>query len=282
MSESVIIKHGDKTVTPGSGAIADPNLSWKATSLHAVLLTFSDGHKLDPRNLEKLKRDGREATRTGIAELQRHGYISVERTRGADGRFSATIWTIYNSPTGIQRTEREPESEMPCRVEPIPAQSLAGSPSTEVRQIKDKKEEKDISIKETTTTTTNHKAPRELVYPRNLGAPDRAGIAPLLVGLDAHVSQQILDELAGAMLLVGRIKGSPIEYFAGILKRANEGSFEPRLGIPVAKQRSLDIQKELEKLDARRHRESAPLSTEERQRIIRENAAKAGINLPGK
>ena len=93
-----------------------------------------------------------------------------------------------------------------------------------------------------------------------------------------QLAQSILDELAGAMSIAGRIKGSPVEYLIGIVKRAKAGVFEPRLGIPIAKKRSLANQERILKDEARMRRQSAPPPSEDTRRLLRECAA--GLGLP--
>jgi len=97
----------------------NPNLSWKAKGLLAYLLTRPDNWKVRLSHLEKQSTDGRDAVRSGVAELKAAGYITVKRVRDESGKFAEVQYTVYETPqnfnapqTGFPALEK-PTAENP-------------------------------------------------------------------------------------------------------------------------------------------------------------------------
>ncbi|MGP5448263.1 hypothetical protein ACTXOX_10840, partial [Pseudomonas helleri] len=100
MKEHVTIKHKyvrDFTVLPNN-LLRDNTLSWGATGLLAYLMYLPDNFQLYLSYLSKQKRDGRDATRARIKELEVVGYLKIHRERDGRGQFSNTSWEINPSP----------------------------------------------------------------------------------------------------------------------------------------------------------------------------------------
>lgn len=131
MSESVTIKHKytrDFTVLPNT-LIRDNSLSWGATGLLAFLIHLPDNFKLYLSFLAKQKRDGRDATRARIKELEAVGYIKIQRERDPRGQFSNTTWEINPTPKiqaeqGSQPGSENPSLESPTGVKPTKANPM--------------------------------------------------------------------------------------------------------------------------------------------------------------
>ena len=73
----------------------------------------------------------------------------------------------------------------------------------------------------------------KLEYPKGLSPSERADAQRRLARLSPEIAQQLLDELA-ARLKAGTIRISPLVYLAGLIKRANAGTFVPEAGLHVA------------------------------------------------
>ena len=72
-----------------------------------------------------------------------------------------------------------------------------------------------------------------LEYPKGLSPSERADAQRRLTRLSPEIAQQLLDELA-ARLRAGTIRISPLVYLAGLIRRANAGTFVPEAALHVA------------------------------------------------
>lgn len=70
------------------GFFENPELSFKAKGILGYLLTKPDGWEVRLEDLIKRSKDGRDAVKTGLKELQEHGYFHRRQTRNAQGRLS--------------------------------------------------------------------------------------------------------------------------------------------------------------------------------------------------
>lgn len=110
-----IVRHGterDFTILRND-AVRDGRLSWKATGLLVYVISLPDDWRLYLSDLAKRKKDGRDATRAGLAELELAGYLSIEQVR-VGGRFVETVWHVSDVPAAAEK----PYSENPNTVNP--------------------------------------------------------------------------------------------------------------------------------------------------------------------
>jgi hypothetical protein len=78
--------------------LRDDELTLKALGLLVRLLSYPDGWRTDYRTLAKqYKRDGETSFRTAYKELEQAGYLTRQKIRDADGRWT-TITTIHEDP----------------------------------------------------------------------------------------------------------------------------------------------------------------------------------------
>src|SRR5690606_19831497 len=68
-----------------NAALRNPALSLKAKGALALMLTFPDDWEYHLDHLEAMSRDGRDALRAAIRELEAHGYIKRFQRRRPDG-----------------------------------------------------------------------------------------------------------------------------------------------------------------------------------------------------
>ena len=68
-----------------NAALRNPALSLKAKGALALMLTFPDDWEYHLDHLEAMSRDGRDALRSAIRELEAHGYIKRFQRRRPDG-----------------------------------------------------------------------------------------------------------------------------------------------------------------------------------------------------
>ncbi len=68
-----------------NAALRNPAISLKAKGCLALMLTFPDDWEYHLDHLEGMSRDGRDALRGAVRELEAHGYITRQQTRRGDG-----------------------------------------------------------------------------------------------------------------------------------------------------------------------------------------------------
>jgi hypothetical protein len=84
----------------------DKRLSWKAKGLLSTMLSLPDNWNYTIEGLASLSDDGVKATNSGLAELEKCGYLIREQLRDSKGHFVMMEYTIYEKP--IDQPEEEP------------------------------------------------------------------------------------------------------------------------------------------------------------------------------
>lgn len=246
----------------------DPTISFKATGLFAYLWSYPQGFKFSIEGLAAKKREGRDAIKRMVKELQDAGYLEIKRFRGPDGRFQRVLWDLTNDPTatddddddgavGVHETENLPEvhGQATSRISRMRKNPQAGNTS---------RKDKDCSVIKTTTRSGPHSVPGEapaavrdsapaiqpeavaaapLIAPSRLSARDgQAAVQFVFERLgSSDLAQKILDELDGK-IAQQRIRGDWQSYLHGLVKRAHEGEFVPAAGRQVAMGRQPIVQ----------------------------------------
>lgn len=126
MNDTVIIRRKVRSnfTTLPNELIRDSRLSWKALGILVFVLSLPDNFRLRLSHLAKQKASGRDATRTGIKELQDTGYVRIQRERGERGKFSHTTWLVTDQPT-------YPDTNSPRSDYPITDNPTTEKPSSE-------------------------------------------------------------------------------------------------------------------------------------------------------
>ncbi|MFB6272166.1 MAG: hypothetical protein ABEL51_04630 [Salinibacter sp.] len=102
----------------------DPRLSWKAKGLLAYLISKPDDWQVRLHELINASTDGRDATKSGLAELDECGYFKrVQRQDPATGEWCEQETHVYENP---QIEDDSPQTENPSTDNPS-----TGDPSTE-------------------------------------------------------------------------------------------------------------------------------------------------------
>lgn len=109
--------------------VRDSSLSWKARGIFLYL--WSQSKEWDFNELEVMRHatDGRDSLRTGLKELEEHGYLERERNRNGKGQVSSSKWVLHEKPmfenpmqdipmqgNGTQRSHQE---KIPSKEDPI-------------------------------------------------------------------------------------------------------------------------------------------------------------------
>ncbi|WP_369383271.1 hypothetical protein [Streptomyces sp. cg36] len=90
----------------------DAQLSFKAKGLFGLLSTHRDGWRMTVTDLARRGRDGDAAVKSGLKELERHGFLVRARDRGPDGTLGAAAYFITDLPA-LQSSRSQPESGFP-------------------------------------------------------------------------------------------------------------------------------------------------------------------------
>lgn len=84
---TIRVEHRKQFTVVDSRTINDEALSLRATGLLVWLLDKPDGWRINSIEISKRCKEGRDAIRAAIAELEEAGYITREKYRGPDGRW---------------------------------------------------------------------------------------------------------------------------------------------------------------------------------------------------
>lgn len=104
--------------------IDDDHLSYRALGLLTFILDKPDDWRIDSCDLARGEgREGRDAVRTALRELEEAGYLRRKRIRRPDGTFDMES-TVYDSPVDREADAGEPATGNP------PSGSPATNPST--------------------------------------------------------------------------------------------------------------------------------------------------------
>ncbi len=91
--------------------LRDKRLTLKAVGLLSKMLSFNDGWKFSTNGLAAICKEGPDAIRSALNELEDNGYLVRQRQRDSKGRISNTVFDIYEEPQGrtqVRLEERPP------------------------------------------------------------------------------------------------------------------------------------------------------------------------------
>ncbi len=97
--------------------IQDTKLSWKAKGLFVYLWSQSDEWNFYEKEVVKHSSDGISGLRSGLAELEKYGYLKRERKR-SKGQVKESIWTLSETPNLDFLKQEKPDLEKPKQEKP--------------------------------------------------------------------------------------------------------------------------------------------------------------------
>lgn len=93
-------KHTSNFTIISNTFITNTKLSYKARGLFLYLWSLPPYWEISLADLARhSEEDGARAIRSGIAELEKHGYVSIVRVHGDDGKFIDTDWILDDEPS---------------------------------------------------------------------------------------------------------------------------------------------------------------------------------------
>ncbi|CAH0415944.1 DnaD domain protein [Periweissella fabaria] len=117
-----LIKKRDKGFTTLSNEIFKHGLSIQSVGLYSYLLSLPDDWDFYIDEIATHFKNGRDAIRKALEELEKTGFIKREQTRSANGKFGSFDWLIVDTPTFSPLTEKpisvKPTSDLPISENP--------------------------------------------------------------------------------------------------------------------------------------------------------------------
>ncbi|MGW5250433.1 hypothetical protein ACWEQN_43115 [Streptomyces sp. NPDC004129] len=102
----------DEFTQIANGLFRDSRLSFKAKGLFGLISTHRDGWRMTVTDLARRGWDGEAAVKSGLRELEQHGFLLRERERHPDGTLGAAAYVITDLPS-LHNSRPEPMSGFP-------------------------------------------------------------------------------------------------------------------------------------------------------------------------
>lgn len=99
--------------------LRDDRLSLRAIGLMSKMLSNTDDYQYTVSGLAARCKEGRDAVRKALQELEAAGYLVREQGHGECGKFSGYDYTLYESPRTPCNSEGVPLTEKPTTAEPL-------------------------------------------------------------------------------------------------------------------------------------------------------------------
>lgn len=125
----------DQFTQIANGLFRDHRLSFKAKGLFGLISTHRNGWRMTVTDLARRGRDGEAAVKSGLKELEKHGFLLRERLRNPDGTLGAAVYCITDLPA-LQNSRSQPESGYP----PVDKPTLANRPTKNTMSKKTNKQ----------------------------------------------------------------------------------------------------------------------------------------------
>ncbi|MFE1442733.1 hypothetical protein [Streptomyces sp. NPDC058739] len=97
---------GDRFTQIANGLFRDGRLSFKAKGLFGLISTHRDGWRVSVTDLTRRSPDGAAAVRSGLSELQEHGFLQRGRERHPDGTLGGAAYVLTDLPVLEDRRSR--------------------------------------------------------------------------------------------------------------------------------------------------------------------------------
>ncbi|MEV7891056.1 hypothetical protein ACWD3I_38065 [Streptomyces sp. NPDC002817] len=182
----------DQFTQIANGLFRDERLSFKAKGLFGLISTHRDGWLVTVADLTRRGRDGVAAVKSGLQELEKHGFLRREQTRNHDGTLGTVAYFITDLPS-LENRRSQPVTGFPPADYPAPGN----------RPLKN------TNRKNTTQQNTSPLRPCERgdTAHTSIGTPAADATAPVPPADELHPGIQLLLELAAArpeLLLTGQ------------------------------------------------------------------------------
>lgn len=131
--------HATRFTVITNEALEDPRLSNAAKGLLVRMLSLPDDWEFNVRGLAAICRDGRDAIRRQLQELEDGGYLK-RRPHAAGGRFGAWEYSIYEQPCAAPQPA-SPCTDSPCTESPCTESPRSDFPPQPNKNLQNKKQQ---------------------------------------------------------------------------------------------------------------------------------------------
>ncbi|MFF0206366.1 hypothetical protein [Streptomyces althioticus] len=105
----------DRFTQISNALFRDPRLSYKAKGVFGLISTHRDGFGMSVEGIVRMGKDGRDAVRTALAELEAHGYLERIQQHDDDGRFTGVVYRITDMPAHLYELFGENAPDLPTQ-----------------------------------------------------------------------------------------------------------------------------------------------------------------------
>ena len=116
------VEHNANYTTMSNYHLRDERLSLRAIGLMSKMLSLPEDWDYTVKGLCAIVKEGREAVRKALMELEAAGYLVREQGRSAGGNFASNDYTLFEEPRDLplpkKPTTVEPTTDLPTTVEP--------------------------------------------------------------------------------------------------------------------------------------------------------------------
>ena len=174
-----VVKNKNYTVM-SNYHLRDMRLSLKAKGLLSVILSLPENWDYSVHGLSYICKEGADAIRQAIWELERAGYIFRSRVRNEKGQLKNAEYVIYEEPQENSEEIIQPVGETPVSEEPMHDMPVSENPMQAAPTLEDQTQEKptQLNIYKTNTLPQKEKINRvrneSNPYPSNPDPTKRA------------------------------------------------------------------------------------------------------------
>lgn len=109
--------------------LRNTELSLRAKGLLSQILSLPEGWDYTIAGLAKINKEGKDAVRAAVQELEKAGYIERRQTMNSGGKFGGNEYVVYESPRSVSPLSENPTTVLPTTEKPSTEEPLTGNPT---------------------------------------------------------------------------------------------------------------------------------------------------------
>ncbi|MFK0063417.1 helix-turn-helix domain-containing protein [Streptomyces werraensis] len=121
----------DRFTQISNALFRDNRISLKAKGLFGLISTHSDGYGLTVSRIRKWCKEGRDAIRTALEELEAFGYLEREQKHDDEGKFDGVVYRITDMPAHLYELFGDDAPQLPTRARNSSSAPMSGFPTTD-------------------------------------------------------------------------------------------------------------------------------------------------------
>lgn len=118
--------------------LRNTELSLRAKGLLSQILSLPEGWDYTIAGLANINKEGKDAVRAAVQELEKAGYIERRQTMDPGGKFSSNEYVVYESPRSVSPLSENPSTVNPSTEKPSTGKPLTGNPTQLNKDISSK------------------------------------------------------------------------------------------------------------------------------------------------